>query len=125
MATIIVPAPPKSAFNKYRPVSDLLHGQLKHFHHIELTLPPALRSNVSPRDYATEEGAARYIAHLTNALQTMGQAAPAAPIPIRRPAAKPSRGLAIAAGAAPAKPSAKAAKSSKTFKLAIPKGKKG
>ncbi len=117
MATILVPAPPKSAFNKDRPVSDLLRGQLKHFHHIEASLPPALRSNMTPRDYATEEGAARYIAHLTNALQSVGKAA--APIPIRRPA-RASRPLAIAAAADPASSSPPKSPKSKAPKVKGP-----
>ena len=95
MATILVPAPPASAFNKNRPVSDLLRGQLRHFHHVEASLPLALRSNMGPRDVLTENGAARYIAHITNALESIKQVP--APIPIRRrPAAPP---IAIAAAA--------------------------
>jgi hypothetical protein len=101
MTTIAVPAPPKSAFNKNRPISDLLKGQLKHFYHIEASLPAELQSGMTARDYATEDGAAKYIAHLTNALKGLKQAK--LPTPIRR-SAKPSpateAGLALAAGAA-------------------------
>ncbi len=101
MPTILVPAPPKSAFNKNRPVSDLLQHQLKHFRHIEAKLPTDLHSNMTARDLHTEEGAARYIAHLTEALRSLGSQAktPAAPIPIRR--RRPAPPIAIAAAAAP------------------------
>ncbi len=104
MPTINVPAPPKSAFNKNRPVSDLLQHQLKHFRHIEATLPNELHSNMSARDLHTENGAAKYIAHVTEALRSLHQvskpAAPA-PIPIRRRRPTPVIAPGIAAAAAP------------------------
>lgn len=84
MATIHVPAPPASAFHKERPISDLLRGQLRHFEHIESRLPAELRSTIPPRDRLTEDGAARYIAHLTQALQSQA-AAPPAPRPVLVP----------------------------------------
>jgi hypothetical protein len=118
VTTILVPAPPKSAFNKNRPVSDLLKGQLRHFYHIEASLPPALRSNMTPRDYATEEGAAKYIAHLTNALKSLNQAK--APTPIRG-SAKASPGLALAAAAAKAKTTPKSKAKAAKKKAAIAK----
>jgi hypothetical protein len=72
---IPVPAPPKTAFNKNRPVSDLLVAQLKHFQHIEqkrgIQLDPALK-----RDIDTEGGAARYIASMTRAIRSQSQARP-------------------------------------------------
>lgn len=120
MTTIPVPAPPKSAFNKDRPVSDLLSGQLKHFAHIEASLPPSLRSGMRPRDYATEQGAAKYIAHLTNALKSLNQAK--APTPISKspsrntPSAAQSLALAAAADevAAPQQEKSKPAKKTPT-----------
>ena len=104
MPTILVPAPPKSAFNKNRPVSDLLQHQLKHFRHIEARLPNELHSGMTARDLHTENGAAQYIAHITEALKSLHQvSAPAAPspIPIRRraAAARPGRAFDIAAAA--------------------------
>ena len=100
MATIFVPFPPKSAFNKNRPVSDLLQHQLRHFKHVEARLPNELRSNMTSRDLSTENGAAQYIAHLTRALESLYPTLVAAPIPIRRPA-RPERTSAIAAAQSP------------------------
>ncbi len=93
MATIPVPAPPKSAFNKNRPISDLLQHQLKHFRHVEAKLPNELHSNMTARDLHTENGAAQYIAHITEALKSLHQVSTPAAIPIpirRRPAAAPA-----------------------------------
>lgn len=119
MDPIFVPAPPKSAFNKNRRVSDLLMGQLKHFQHVEkkngITIAPAIA-----RDVHTEAGAARYITQMTRAIR--GAAKPGIAImPAPKPAKKaaPLAGLAIAAAAAgsstkavAAKPKKKAAKKS-------------
>ena len=69
METILVPAPPASAFNKDRPLSDLLKQQLRHFQHVEARLPLERRSNFSPQELATPAGAARYIAHMTRLLR--------------------------------------------------------
>jgi hypothetical protein len=70
---ISVPAPPKSAFNRNRPVSDLLSAQLRHFQHVAhkqgITIDPILE-----RDIQTESGAARYIAQITHAIRSHGQA---------------------------------------------------
>jgi hypothetical protein len=116
---IPVPAPPKSSFNKNRPVSDLLLGQLKHFQHVEhkqgIEIDPALA-----RDIHTEAGAARYITQITRAIRTQSAAKPSgiAVVPGATPAAKPASkasptpaaagGLALAAAAAT--PSTTAAK---------------
>jgi hypothetical protein len=73
MEPIFVPAPPKSAFNKNRRVSDLLLHQLKHFQHVErkngIQIDPALS-----RDIYTEAGAARYITQITRAIRAQSQA---------------------------------------------------
>lgn len=108
MDPVLVPAPPRSAYNENRRVSDLLFSQIKHFQHVEvkhgaLGIPPAIA-----RDIYTEAGAARYIAAVTRALR--GTAAspasqPPTPIPgVALPAA--SRTI-----AAPGKKSAKKAAS--------------
>jgi hypothetical protein len=97
---IVVPAPPKTAFNKNRRVSDLLLAQLKHFQHVAqkqgLHVDPAL-----VRDIATEAGAARYIATVTKQIRAQARPsgialvvpAPAAPVPqpgvVREMAAAP------------------------------------
>ena len=109
MPTIPVPSPPRSAFNKNRPVSDLLEHQLKHFRHLAARLPNEWHSNMTARDLTTENGAATYIAHVTNALRSLhGEVAMAAPIPIR-PAAKRQRTIAIAAAASKSKKAPKPA----------------
>jgi hypothetical protein len=70
--SIVVPAPPKSAFNKNRRVSDLLLAQLKHFQHVAhkqgMQIDPALE-----RDVATEAGAARYIATVTRQMRAQAR----------------------------------------------------
>ena len=121
MEPIRVPAPPKEAFNKQRPLSDLLKAQVRHLQHVEAKLPDHLHSNITSRELATEEGAARYIAHLTSVLCAgAGAAQPptAAPGPVlvpsrptqpKRPAqpkraAQPAAGITIAAGAEPPAP---------------------
>lgn len=134
MATIHVPAPPATAFHKERPISDLLRGQLRHFEHIESRLPAALRSTIPPRDRLTEDGAARYIAHLTQALQTQAQAAQPVPQPVLVPARPAPRKApipitlpAIAAAAAPEVNPAKPKPSNSTppkSRTSRPRGKK-
>jgi hypothetical protein len=118
---IPVPAPPRSAYNPNRRISDLLKSQLKHFQHIaqkrgSLGIEPAIARNID-----TEAGAAHYIAAMTRALR--GQAPAAAPklavVPapkaVRKPAAEVTR---IAAAAS--KPTTKSSKK----KSAIPASKR-
>lgn len=69
MDPISVPAPPRSAYNQNRRVSDLLLSQLRHFQHVAekhgaLEIPAHL-----VRDIYTEVGASRYIAAVTRALR--------------------------------------------------------
>ena len=105
MKPIPVPAPPKSAFNRNRPVSDLLSAQLRHFQHVAhkqgIAIDPGLE-----RDIHTESGAARYIAQITNAIRSHGHAMPSGitHIDSAKAVAKPisksrARGLALAASA--------------------------
>jgi hypothetical protein len=114
---IPVPAPPRSAYNENRRVSDLLLSQLKHFQHVAqkrgtLEIPAALS-----RDIYTEGGAARYIAAVTRALRGTVSLQPAevAAVSVPKPRAgrrKTVPGLAAAATAArtPAPPKKSAAK---------------
>lgn len=72
MDPIVVPAPPRNAYNPNRRVSDLILSQLKHFQHVELKsgdlgIDPQLARNIY-----TEGGAALYIAAVTKALRTKG-----------------------------------------------------
>lgn len=103
METIVVPAPPKSAFNKKRPVSDLVRKQVEHFQHVAqkhgMKIDRALE-----RDLATEGGAARYIARVTREMRGQSEQTPG-PRLVARPAApataksKPAAGLDLAAAA--------------------------
>jgi hypothetical protein len=121
---ILVPAPPRSAYNPNRRVSDLLLSQVRHFQHIELKRGDVGIPADVARDVYTEGGAARYIAALTKALRGK-PAAPAAaaqpkpakptniavlPQPKQSPAA--TQGLELAAVATPG-PSSQAASPSK------------
>ncbi len=93
MDPIVVPAPPRSAYNQNRRVSDLLLSQLKHFQHVEkksgdLGIDPEIARNIH-----TEAGAANYIAAITTALRDKGSAANSSakkllPMPPKRPATK-------------------------------------
>ena len=78
MEPIRVPAPPPSAFNKGRRISDLIDAQLKHFQHLEKTLKLNLPASIAG-DIHTESGAARYIAQITTAIRTRTLGATSAP----------------------------------------------
>ncbi len=105
MDPILVPAPPRSAYNENRRVSDLLYHQLKHFQHIErkrkdLGIPDAIA-----RDIYTEAGAARYIAAITNALRGVAPSQPgvlAAAATATSAAAPPAAPAATVSAAPPA-----------------------
>ena len=109
MDPIPVPAPPRSAYNPNRRVSDLVLGQLKHFQHVEQRhgiqgIDPALSGDIH-----TEAGAARYIAAVTRALcgQSSTRRAKLTAVPAKK-GAKKRLGLALAASEnTPAKTKAK------------------
>jgi hypothetical protein len=101
MEPILVPRPPKEAFNKNRRVSDLIRAQVNHLKHVEFKLPAHQRHAIPQHPITTEDEAARYIASMTRMLRTSGGpvAAPAAtsvkqPTPIRS-----AQGLDLAAAA--------------------------
>lgn len=107
MEPIHVPGPPKQAFNKNRPISDLIRAQVKHLKHVEASLSADQRSKIPQHAISTEDDAAQYIASMTSLFQTQPAspakpAKPAAPVPIK-PATPISTapGLAIAASASP------------------------
>jgi hypothetical protein len=114
---ILVPAPPRSAYNENRRVSDLLFSQLKHFQHVvqkhaTLEIPADLS-----RDIYTEAGAARYIAAVTRALRGTVSPQPAEVAAVSVPKPQKGRletvpGLAVAAATArtPAPPKKSSAK---------------
>lgn len=121
MATIRVPGPPPQAFQKNRPISDLVKSQIKHFQHLEHKLQLNLPTKFSPQALTTESTAAQYIAEITTALCNRSLATPQAPAPIRvvpspksdspsapisvpksiRKSTRQSQGISIAASAAP------------------------
>jgi hypothetical protein len=72
MAVIKVPQPPKSAFNKNRPVSALLKNQILHLHEVEKRFPPAHHSNIYINAIKTEGEAAAYIQKVTARLHPEG-----------------------------------------------------
>jgi len=105
MEPIRVPGPPKAAFNKQRPMSDLIKAQIRHFKHLEHKLPPESRSAIPQHRIITEDDAARYIAPMSKLLRserapsaavTPFVAKPAAHVPVT---ARKARGLSIAATA--------------------------
>ena len=117
MEPIHVPGPPKQAFDKKRPISDLIRAQVNHLKHVEASLPADQRSGIPPHEITTESDAASYIAAMTKLFQTKAAAAPTkpptpvitmtpatpvAPVPIRpAPPVGTPPGLAIAASASP------------------------
>jgi hypothetical protein len=106
MEPIRVPRPSKAAFNKQRPMSDLIKAQIRHFKHLEHKLPPEHRAALPQHHIITEDDAARYIAPMTRLLRS--RRAPAAAVTpfatpaVRKPApARRTKGLSIAATADP------------------------
>ena len=119
MDIILVPAPPKEAFQKLRPISNLIQAQVDHFKHVEEQLSREKRKAVPQHPIVTENDAALYIGAMTRLLRSrQGQAKKPKPVVLRKPAQpQPLEGLKIAASAkstskpakkAPSKPSQKA-----------------
>ncbi len=132
METIHVPGPPRQAFNKNRPISDLIRAQVNHLKHVEASLPAEQRSKIPQHGITTEADAAQYIASMTNLFQAkpaapvvpIKPATPVAPVPIK-PATPISttQGLAIAASASTT-PKSKQAKPKKALPPAKAKKRK-
>ena len=72
MAIIKVPKPPRSAFDKNRPVSALLKNQIVHLHEAELRLPARQQTNIYINKIKTEGEAAEYIRQVTAKLHPEG-----------------------------------------------------
>ena len=66
MEVIHVPGPPKEAFNKNRPISDLIRAQVNHLKHLEANLPADVRQQLPQHEITTEDDAARYIGAMTS-----------------------------------------------------------
>lgn len=111
MEPIVVPAPPRSAYNHNRRVSDLLLHQLKHFQHVEMKsgdfgIDPEIARNIH-----TEAGAAKYIAAVTTTLRARGLAGTATQpalsmVPAKKSVKKSPTTAPLAIAAAAAKTSA-------------------
>src|SRR3981189_2514407 len=72
MAIIKVPKPPRSAFDKNRPVSALLKNQIVHLQEAEFRLPARQQTNIYINKIKTEGEAAEYIRQVTARLHPEG-----------------------------------------------------
>jgi hypothetical protein len=72
MAIIKVPKPPRSAFDKNRPVSALLKNQIVHLQEAEFRLPARQQTNIYINKIKTEGEAAEYIRQVTAKLHPEG-----------------------------------------------------
>jgi hypothetical protein len=66
--TIIHVPRPKNAFNPNRPVSGLLKAQTEYLHEAEKRLPLRYQSGIYVNAIRTEDEAAKYIRHVTEAI---------------------------------------------------------
>src|ERR1700730_1443945 len=96
MATIFVPGPAATSFQKDRPLSDLLKQQLRHFQHVASRLPPAVRATIPSFAIKTPQGSAEYVGYMTALLRDM----PRKPMLVATPAAKSSSSAASLPSAA-------------------------
>jgi len=109
MEVIRVPGPPKQAFHKGRPMSDLIKHQVNHFKLLEEKLSPEHREKIPQHRITSENEAAQYIHAMTRLLRSSVSEIPSkpkvVPIPAKKSARRtPARGLDIAASEAPTKP---------------------
>jgi hypothetical protein len=111
MEPILVPGPPKEAFDKNRRMSDLIRKQIEHFKHLEEKLPPDVRATLPQHRIVTEEDAARYIAPMTRLLRSRAAAGQAAKAPMQiaqrakqKDTTQEDQALDLAAAAGPAAP---------------------
>jgi hypothetical protein len=65
VSVIVVPKPPKQAFNPDRPVSALLQNQILHMQEAEFRLPARRQTNIYINNIRTEGQAAEYISKVT------------------------------------------------------------
>jgi hypothetical protein len=65
VTVIVVPKPPKGAFNADRPVSALLKSQILHLQEAEFRLPARQQTNIYVNKIKTEGEAANYISKVT------------------------------------------------------------
>ena len=124
MEPIVVPVPPREAFNKNRPISDLIRNQVEHFKHVEQKLPDDVRQKLPSHAITTEDEAARYIHAMTAYLLSRPRPKPAAKkaVILEPRAPIPSPAIALAAAAAPTRK--KSAKKKSASKKETPPAKK-
>jgi len=112
MEAIHVPPPPARAFNKNRPISDLIRAQINHLKHLEEKMTADVRQQIPQHAIVSEDDAAQYIAAMTRLLRSQSPAGAAAAQPVA-PAAKKAipirsaQGLDIAAAGKKSKPVSK------------------
>jgi hypothetical protein len=107
MEPIRVPSPPSQAFNRNRPVSDLIRAQTNHLKHVEEKLSLSLRQHIPQHAIVTEADAASYIGAMTRLFRAQGDSAAtpsAQPSARRSTPIRPATGLQLAAGAEQARP---------------------
>ena len=120
MEAIHVPATPARAFNKNRPISDLIRAQINHLKHLEEKLSADARQQIPQHAIVSEADAAEYIAAMTQLLRSQASpsatAAPVAPpVPKKAIPIRPAKGLEIAASGKKAKPASKQRTASPTL----------
>jgi len=129
MEPVLIHSVPREAFNKHRPISDLVSKQVEHFKHVEEKLPPEVREKIPQHKIVTEDDAARYISAITNYLLSRPAAkirqVPKQIAEIERPTqGRPSPPLALAAAAAVPAQKKSAAKKKSASKKETPEAKK-
>jgi hypothetical protein len=104
MEPVLIHSVPRQAFNKHRPISDLVRKQVEHFKHVEEKLPLEVREKLPQHEIVTEDDAALYISAITKYLLSR-PVAKTRPVPKvaeidRSSEDRPSPPLALAAAAA-------------------------
>lgn len=115
---------PKEAFNKSRPISDLIRAQIKHFRDVEKKLTPEERARVPQGEFATEGAAAEYVSAMTRVIKarpTIAWKRAAAPV-MQAGAARPAAAAPAAAAVPAAEGLALAAAAEETTGSATAKG---
>jgi hypothetical protein len=129
MKPILVPGPPKAAFNKHRRISDLIKSQVAHLKHLEEKLPHVTRAALPQHAIVTENDAAIYIASMTRVLRS-GSESETRRIRAKRAAKhvtsiRATRSLSLAAAATPKKRAGKKKSAKKTAKeISVPRNAK-
>lgn len=114
---------PREAFNKNRPISDLIRKQVEHFRHVEARLSVQGRAGLPQGAIETEGAAALYIAAITRVLRGRPVVAWRSEVKTRaaKPrervgATRPQEGLALAAAATKTRSKQATGKSSSAHK---------